>query len=73
MINNVVEVTQVTCYLLLERKQKAVHYFWFLNQLVWPKTVNVHLYSFQPQLQVTFQQLMYFLVQFTSVVFMILM
>ena len=33
----------------------------------------VHLYSFQPQLQATFQQLMYFLVQFTSVVFMILM
>ena len=73
MINNVVEVTQVTCYLLLERKQKAIYYFWFLNQLVWPKTVNVHLYSFQPQLQATFQQLMYFLVQFTSVVFMILM
>ena len=35
--------------------------------------MNVHLYSFQPQLQATFQQFMSFLVQFTSVVFMILM
>ena len=73
MVNNVVEVTQVTCDLLLERKQKSVHYFLLLHQLVWPKTVNVHLYSFRPQLQATFQQFMYFLVQFTSEVFMVLM
>ena len=61
----------VTCF-WKENKNMYIN-FWFLNQLVWPKTVNVHLYSFQPQLQATFQQFMYFLVQFTSVVFMILM